>query len=94
MAVVYVLYSLKANKYYIGSCLNLVERISAHKNKLYPDSFTSKFDDWELFYEIGELEYKAARKIEKHLKKMKSVTYLKNLKVFPEISEKLISRYS
>jgi putative endonuclease len=80
MASVYILYSKKLNKYYIGSCLALEVRMAEHLNKKFADSFTSKADDWELFYSIIDLEYNQARKIEKHIKRMRSKKYIQDLK--------------
>ena len=48
MAVVYILFSAKLNKHYIGSCDNLSDRISKHKDKFYINSYTSKTEDWIL----------------------------------------------
>ena len=89
MATVYILYSKTINKYYIGSCVNLEERLEDHKNKKYTDSYTSFVDDWILFYVINDLEYTQARNIENHIKKMKSRIYIENLKKYEEISFKL-----
>lgn len=93
MAGVYVLYSEKLGKYYIGSCLNLEERLIAHKNKEYTNSFTAKSDDWVLYFLIDNLDYKQARGIEKHIKQMKSKAYIENLKKYKEISIKLTEKY-
>jgi putative endonuclease len=93
MANVYILYSKKLDKYYTGSCLNLEIRISEHLNKKFDDGFTSKSDDWELFYTINELEYKQARSIEAHIKKMKSKKYIQDLKMYAEITKKLVDKY-
>ncbi|MBL0130037.1 MAG: GIY-YIG nuclease family protein [Chitinophagaceae bacterium] len=93
MANVYILYSKKLNRYYTGSCLDLEKRFGEHQSKSRKDSFTSKGDDWELFFWIGDLEYKQARKIEAHVKKLRSRKYIEDLKKFSEMSEKLIIRY-
>jgi len=89
MATVYILYSKTLDKYYIGSCADLDQRLEEHTNKVFPDSFTRTVSDWELFYFLGGLEYKQARCIESHIKKMKSKKYIENLKIFVEISLKL-----
>jgi putative endonuclease len=94
MASVYILYSKELNKYYIGSCLVLDERLVQHQNKTFSNSFTSKASDWTLFYSISDLNYTQARAIESHIKKMKSRTYIENLKRFSEISQKLTEKYS
>ena len=93
MASVYVLYSNTLNRYYIGSCKDLTYRIDQHINKDFTNAFTAKVQDWTLYFYIDELEYKQARMIEQHIKKMKSSTYVKNLKQYPEIIKKLIEKY-
>jgi len=94
MASVYILFSKKLDRFYIGSCENLDHRMEQHFNKEFSKSFTAKADDWELFFSIDHLHYAQARMIEKHIKKMKSKTYIQNLKKYPEISQKLIAKYS
>ena len=94
MAAVYILQSLSKNRFYIGSCLNLKVRLLQHKNNFYSNSYTRRADDWKLFFSLDNLEYESARKIERHIKNMKSAVYIKNLKIYPEMSEKLILKYS
>ena len=94
MASVYILYSPKFNKFYTGSCLNLDERLSDHKNKIYINAYTKITGDWELYFSMNELDYLTARKIETHIKSMKSKKYIENLKHYPEISMKLLSKFS
>jgi putative endonuclease len=71
----------------------LTYRIEKHLNKEFAGSYTSIADDWELYFYIDDLEYTQARNIEAHIKKMKSRTYIENLKKYPEISEKLKLKY-
>ncbi|MGB9153703.1 MAG: GIY-YIG nuclease family protein [Alphaproteobacteria bacterium] len=94
MASVYILYSKIADKYYIGSTKELKTRIEYHHNKEFKNSFTSKYNDWELFYSINEVSNTTARKIESHIKRMKSIIYMENLKKYPEISPKLVQKYT
>jgi putative endonuclease len=93
MAHVYILYSENLNKYYVGSCLNLKERLQEHILKKFPNCFTSKDNSWILFFEIPNLEYKQSRDIERHIKSMKSSKYIKNLANYPEMLEKLKVKY-
>jgi putative endonuclease len=93
MASVYILHSKKLDKYYTGSCMDLSYRIEQHLNKIFKGSFTAIADDWDLYFFIDNLEYTQARNIESHIKKMKSRTYIENLKKYPEISEKLKLKY-
>ncbi|MFN5443386.1 MAG: GIY-YIG nuclease family protein [Crocinitomicaceae bacterium] len=93
MATLYILYSSRLKKYYTGSCENLELRLAKHKEKLYKNSFSSITDDWVLYFIVNDLEYKQARKIEMHIKKMKSKVYIENLNKYPEIIERLKEKY-
>ncbi len=93
MAEVYILYSSSLDKYYVGSCLNTSKRIEQHLTNNFPSSFTGQAKDWMIYYSIENLAYSQARKIEKHIKRMKSKKYIQDLKRYPEIATKLISKY-
>ena len=82
------------SKYYIGSCLDLAERLEQHRNKVFQKCFTAKDSGWSLFFEIPDLEYRQAREIERHIKKMKSSTYICNLTKYKNIVENLKEKYS
>ena len=94
MASVYILYSAGAEKYYIGYTKNIVTRINYHHEKEFPSSFTAKYEDWVLFFSIDNIEVSSARKIEGHIKRMKSKVYIENLKKHASISQELIQKYS
>ena len=93
MASVYILFSVRLNKFYTGSCLSLKQRLSDHENKIYINSFTKIADDWELVFQINDLSGAVARKIERHIKAMKSKKYIENLRKYPEMSHKLIKKF-
>ena len=93
MATVYILYSCKLDRFYTGSCLNLEIRLEEHMNKEFIDGFTSKANDWELFFSMDNLSYNQARQIELHIKRMKSKKYIYDLKKYKEIVNKLIDKY-
>ena len=93
MATVYILHSIQADKYYIGSCHHFEERFEQHQLKIFVNSFTSKINDWQLHFRMDDLDYQQARKIENHIKSMKSRKYIENLTKYPEISEKLKIKY-
>jgi len=91
----YILYSPKADKYYIGSTrLDPTIRLERHLEEYYGHSkFTKQANDWVLFHIIECYSFSQALKIEKHIKQMKSKTYLQNLSKYPEISMKLLGKY-
>ncbi len=93
MATVYVLYSAEINQFYIGSCNDLEKRLNQHLDKSFDIAHTKRANDWTLFYSIEELEYETVRKIEAHIKKMKSQKYIYDLKRYPEIMDKLVQKY-
>ena len=94
MATFYILYSPSIERFYIGSCADFDLRLKQHLEKSFDKSFTRKANDWETFYKIDKLDMQLARKIESHVKKMKSKQYIKNLVKYPEIISKLIEKYS
>jgi putative endonuclease len=93
MSTVYILYSSSLDSFYIGSCLCLEQRLQQHKEKKFKNAFTTSANDWVLFLAVSVLHYGQARKIEMHIKKMKSKTYINNLSLYPELVLKLIKRF-
>ena len=93
MATVYVLYSKEMNRYYTGSCLDFSKRFKQHLDQAFNDAFTRKASDWKLYLRIDDLDYNQARKIEAHIKSMKSRKYIENLKKYPEMLSSLKERY-
>jgi len=94
MFVVYIIFSEKLNRYYIGSAENLPRRIIEHNTGYYGDAFTKKGIPWVLFFVLEGLKSSQAFDIEKHIKKMKSVKYYQNLKLYPEMAEMLKIKYA
>ena len=94
MPFVYILYSPSCNQFYTGATTVAVEsRLEWHLIKHYENNFTTKTQDWELFFEIECDTMNQAFKIEKHIKGMKSKKYIADLKKYPAISEKLKLKY-
>ena len=90
----YLLYSPKLDSYYIGMSQELIaDRILKHNTSFYGAHYTSKTSDWEFYHAIECVTISQAMKIEKHIKKMKSIIYLKNLKKFEAIQLKLLEKY-
>ena len=62
-------------------------------DKTFGTAFTKRANDWEIFLSIDYLEYKQARNIESHIKRMKSRKYIQNLLKYPDIIERLREKY-
>ena len=76
---IYVLHSIKSDKYYVGYSSDPVRRLSEHNTKPF-NTYTSKFRPWELrahFY-CGKDE-KMAIKLERFIKQQKSRKLLEQL---------------
>ncbi len=93
MATVYILHSKSAGEFYTGSSKDAEQRYDYHVLKEFPGTYTAKYDDWEPFFQIDNLEIGLAKKIESHIKRMKSQVYIRNLAKYPEMVEKLVARY-
>ena len=93
MNIVYILYSQKLNRYYIGYTSDFDMRLEFHKNAN-TRKFTYNATDWILFLKIDCTTKNQALSIEKHIKNMKSKTYIQNLLKYPEIIHKLLEKYT
>ena len=89
---VYILHSIKLNRYYIGYSSKFEERLTFHEN---PEKrkYTHRAKDWTLFYIINCHSKLQALEIEKHIKNMKSKIYIENLLKYNEITIKLLEKY-
>jgi putative endonuclease len=93
MAWVYILYSERIDRYYIGSTgISVKVRLERHNTGYYENSFSRRGRPWELFLEVSCVTRDQALLIESHIKRMKSRKYIENLKRYPEILEKLQSQ--
>ena len=92
MDCVYILHSQKLNRIYTGFTTDFETRLEYHKNAA-SHKFTSNAIDWNLFLIIHCESKSQALLIEKHIKKMKSKTYIENLAKYPEMITKLKEKY-
>jgi len=60
MATVYTLHSETIDRFYIGSCKNMEERLLEHQINKYKTGFTHRANDWIIFFQIPDLEYQQA----------------------------------
>jgi putative endonuclease len=92
MLCVYILNSIKLDRFYIGFTSDFDSRLEFHRQAA-QHKFTYNADDWTTFLTI-ECDCKTqGLAIEKHIKSMKSKVYINNLKIYPEMIEKLKTKY-
>ena len=91
MHFVYILYSEKIDSFYVGQTFDVPSRIDKHNQGYYKHKFTARGVPWTLFLSIPCQNKAQALLIEKHIKRMKSKAYIRNLIKYPEIIQKLFS---
>src|SRR5690554_2695356 len=90
----YIIFSSSKDKFYVGVVQDdLQKRIEKHNSRFYDKSYTKFTSDWELYLFIPCDNFSQATHIEKHIKRMKSKTYIKNLKKYSNISKRLLEKY-
>ena len=90
---VYILYSSKTEGYYIGETHEITQRMNFHNDASINSNSTKRGIPWELYFQIPVKNRIQARKIESHIKRMKSKVYIENLKKYSGMSEKLKEKY-
>ena len=88
----YIIYSIKIDRYYVGHTDDFINRIEMHNTGFSP--YTSKANDWRLFLLIPCKDKSEAARVERHIKAMKSRSYIENLGRHPEMVAKLIERFA
>jgi putative endonuclease len=90
---VYIIYSVSLDQFYIGQTCDLEKRIQEHNTAAYKNTFTSKTNDWALYFSVNCESRKHALKMEQHIKKMRKRKYYSNLKKYPGIIDRLKEQY-
>jgi putative endonuclease len=77
--IVYIIYTSKFDKYYVGECEDFEIRLAQHNTGFFKSSSTTFATDWELkliFHVNNRME---SRKIELYIKSMKSKKFIERL---------------
>ena len=94
MHFVYVLYSHSIDRFYIGETHDVQLRLHKHNMDFYDNKWSARGKPWDLFFTIQCHDKSQAKQVEAHIKRMKSKTYIRNLKLYPQITERLLAKYS
>jgi putative endonuclease len=89
----YIIFSPSQNNFYVGETEDFQLRLSQHNLGFYLGSYTKNINDWEKYLVILCPNRTVARKVEAHIKSMKSRKYYESLRAYPEIAERLLKRY-
>jgi len=74
---IYILYSAKVNKYYVGQTDNIDSRLKSHNSGISP--YTKIANDWQLVYSESYQTRKEAIQRENEIKRKKSRLYIERL---------------
>jgi putative endonuclease len=80
MFYIYIIYSTKSDKYYIGMTSDVARRLEEHNDPSREKKYTLKHMPWELklFFEVSDIRGEALI-VERFLKNQKSRTFLEKL---------------
>jgi putative endonuclease len=94
MSYCYIIYSERIDKFYIGACNGSLEsRIEKHNLHSYGNQrYTASTNDWQLFLSIETVDYSHAIRLENKIKSMKSSIYIRNLKKYSELLQKIYNQ--
>jgi len=93
MFYIYIIYSKNIDAFYVGQTIDLIKRIEEHNSKFYENTYTSKANDWILYFSMECESKKQSILIESHIKRMKSRKYYESLKIYPDITINLKNKY-
>lgn len=79
MHFVYIIFSAKIDRYYVGESVDVINRQEQHNSSFYKTSSTTIADDWELKLALILDTRKSARIVEKYIKQMKSRKFIEKL---------------
>ena len=92
MFFVYILFSEKLNRYYIGTTDDVERRLLEHNTFVYANSFTSKGVPWQLRFSYSCSSSHQAYSLELFIKKMKSRKFIERLVEDKNIAVDIVNR--
>jgi len=91
MHFLYIVYSKKIDKFYVGETQNLENRILQHNSHYFSKNFTKAADDWKIVLHFKLANREEALFLEKFIKRMKSRVFIKKIIDSPEILKNILS---
>ena len=79
MYFIYIIYSKKLDRYYVGTTNDVLKRLCEHNSGFYNESFTVKGIPWELNLSFECESSQKAYGLENFLKRMKSRDFLEKI---------------
>ena len=92
MHFVYILFSEKINRFYIGETPNIETRLNQHNSHYFKSNFTKSANDWVLKLAFECIDKKKALFLEKFIKRMKSRKFIKKVIKNPSILQNILNK--
>ncbi len=89
---IYIIYSVKVDKYYIGASVDPWNRLQQHSEHYYKTNYTKIANDWNLVLEKEVASKKDALVLESFIKRMKSRKFIEKIIEKPEILDDVLNK--
>jgi len=88
----YILYSRKLRRYYVGETPDLAHRFLQHQGHYFKKNFTRSAEDWKIILLKGVASREKALLLERFIKRMKSKKFIEKIIVRPEILDDILAK--
>ena len=88
----YIIYSPKIDKFYVGETHNLKQRIHNHNQHSYKGAFTKSAEDWSVKLSFETQDKSEAVFLEKFIKRMKSKKFILKIIDNPNILKDILEK--
>ena len=92
MHYLYILFSEKLNRFYVGETSNVEKRLIMHNQHVYKNSFTKSASDWVIHLSKKYNNKNDALYIEKFIKRMKSRKFIEKIINDNEILDDILTK--
>ncbi|MBS3738884.1 GIY-YIG nuclease family protein [Mesohalobacter halotolerans] len=89
---VYIIYSKKIDRYYVGETHNVEKRLILHNNGNYEGPFTKIANDWRVVLKFKCVNRSKSIFLKKFIKRMKSRKFIEKVIQNPEILSDLLTK--
>jgi putative endonuclease len=93
-ACAYILYSVRLDKYYVGSTEDIDARLRFHNSPIEARKFTAKGIPWDLQLVIPCSSKATALRLERHIKSMKSRGFIVSLVNDVNFRESFLAKFA
>ncbi|TVZ26792.1 putative endonuclease [Gillisia sp. Hel_I_86] len=90
MHYLYIIYSEKLKKYYVGETSDIDQRLQQHNSHYFKNNYTKGAEDWVVKLKFRTSSKDEAILLERYIKRMKSRKFTEKLIALPAILEDIL----